>query len=219
VYVREFTLYIVLLIGTYAALMFYAGLTTVISYGARMFVPVIPLLAVLLAIAVNRWLPPAQGTLMRRAPALAAAMGLYLIVNAISYANPLVDRATVVRSQLAGRTSAGPSIGDLIEATGRGVVVANSGQALGFLLDRPTVSLVGPHYSNIEWDEAALREVVSRYAASVVVMTGPSDAQPLSTDLIPSAFIGSLTRGEAPPWLRVVGRSGPVTVYVPLASP
>ena len=214
----DYALDLLLLIGAYSALMFYAALTTVISYGTRMFVPLIPLLALLAGVWLSRWLPAGDAPLHKRSPALAAAFGLYVVLNAISFANPLVDRATVVQAQLRGRTDSGATIRELIDGTGRGVIVANHGQALGFLLRRPTVSLVGPHYSTTVWDEQTVRAVVERYSAAVLVITGPNEAQPPSTDLIPSTFIESLMRGEAPAWMRLAGRSGPVSVYVPDAG-
>jgi MFS family permease len=217
--VRDFTIDLLMLVGAYSAFMFYAALTTVISYGTRMFVPVIPVLALIFGVWLSRWVPTNGAPLVHRAPALAAAFVLYLAVNAISFANPLVNRAAVVRAQLDEPTRSGATVRQLIEGTGRGVVVANHGQALGFLLGRPTVSLVGPHYSNTVWDEKTMRDVVSRYAASVLVMTAPSNAQPLSTDLLPSAFVDSLSRGMSPGWLRLAGQSGAVSVYVPTAQP
>lgn len=215
---RDYACDLLLLVGAYSAFMFYAALTTVISYGTRMFVPLVPLLAVLAGVWLSRWLPAGDTPLLRHSPALAAAFGLYVVLNVISFASPLVDRATVVVAQLNGRTDSGATIRELIDATGRGVVVANHGQALGFLLGRPTVSLVGPHYSNTEWDEQRVRDVVDRYSAVALVITAPNPAQPASTDLIPSPFVGSLAEGQAPEWMRLVGRSGPVSVYFPVMS-
>ncbi|HYC49928.1 MAG TPA: hypothetical protein VEB19_02345 [Gemmatimonadaceae bacterium] len=215
---RDFTIDVVLLVGVYSAFMFYAALTTVISYGTRMFVPVLPLLAVVLGSWLSHRASPDGALGFRRAPALVAAFGLYLAANGISFGNPLVDRASVVQAQLDARTGSGNTIRQLIDATGPGVVVANHGQALGFLLARPTVSLVSPHYSNKLWDQETLQDVVNQYSAVVLVITAPSEAQPSSTDLIPSPFIDSLARGSAASWLRLAGQSGPVFVYVPMAQ-
>ena len=97
------------------------------------------------------------------------------------------------------------------------VIVANNGQAVGFVLGLPTVSLVGPHFSTLEWDEMAVQETVRRFDAGVVVISVPPPALLGDDDYLPSAFVRRLAVGDAPPWLRLVHRSSDVLVYVPSA--
>jgi hypothetical protein len=152
--------------------------------------------------------------------ALAATVLAYVVVNLASLRIAPVDRASVVEEQLRARVSGGPTLREVIDsvAGADGVIVANSGQALGYLLDRRTVSLVGPHYSSTTWTEDNVRAVVQRYGASAVVITARLGTQAESSDLIPSPFVAELARGLAPSWLRLVSQAGPVFVYAPAAS-
>lgn len=218
---RIFALDLLILVAVYCGFMFYAGLTTVISYGTRMFMPMIPLLALLIGVGLFRLTAPASLSVPQMLPYRGVLVTLlvgYIAFNLAALRIPGVDRASPVLDQLQTRTNTGTTLRDVITRyapEGR-TIVATNGQALGYELDRPTVSLVGPHYSGMVWTEAAVRDVVSRYHAAALVVTAPNPLQPPSTDLIPSAFIESLARGESPGWLRLVSRAGPVSVYVPV---
>jgi hypothetical protein len=90
------------------------------------------------------------------------------------------------------------------------VVVANYGQAVGYALGRPTVSLIGPGLSPVEWDEKATHDVVDHYnAAAILIYT--------NNHFMPSAFIRQLAQGNAPSWMRLVYRSSEFLVYEPLS--
>ena len=218
---RIFALDLLILVAVYCAFMFYAGLTTVISYGTRMFMPMIPLLALLIGAGLFRLtapVPPSGAPLPPYRGALVTLLVGYFAFNLAALRIPGVDRASPVLDQLLTPTDTGATLRDVITryaSEGR-TIVATNGQALGYQLDRPTVSLVGPHYSRTVWTEAAVRDVVSRYQAAALIVTAPNPLQPPSSDLIPSAFIESLARGESPEWLRLVSRAGPVWVYVPV---
>lgn len=219
--VRAFALDLLLLVSVYCAFMFYAGLTTVISYGTRMFVPMVPLLALLTGVGISILLARSALLTSRglRGAAFAALLG-YAVFNLSTLRAPGVDRATTVIGQLNSSTTGGGTLREEIYrlATDDAVIVATNGQALGYLLDRRTISLVGPHYSQTVWTEQAVRDVVERYGAAAVIVTAPNRLQAADTDLIPSSFIAELARGTAPPWLRPAARAGPVSVYMPIVS-
>jgi hypothetical protein len=91
------------------------------------------------------------------------------------------------------------------------VVVATDAQATGYLLKRPTVSLVESEYSVEVWDERRVHELMRTYDADFVVLYPRADAS-----LVPvqreSAFLDRVLRGQLPDWLEVVADNGSVTV-------
>jgi hypothetical protein len=93
-----------------------------------------------------------------------------------------------------------------------GIIIANHGQALGYFLDHPTLSLVGPQYSDEKWDENAIAALVRRYNARAIVIAAWQGLQD-NDDIIPSPFIRSLTQNSPPKWLSLAHRSEGVLVY------
>ena len=211
-----------LLAAVYVAGLFYAGLFSVIPPNPRYFAPLTPMILLILGIALQNILPTSRDPrISQRLPVviLAGSLCLYLTLNVIAYRQPQVDDASVVASQMdavAGDgTSARTAVRDHLGANE--VIVANNGQAVGFVLGLPTVSLVGPHFSTLEWDEVAVQKTVRRFDAGVVVISVPPPALLGDDDYLPSAFVRRLAVGDAPPWLRLVHRSSDVLVYVPSA--
>lgn len=220
--VRGFSVDLLTILVVYTALMFYAALSTVISYGTRMFVPMIPLIALLVGLGVSALRPQTTASVSgwtRPNWALATTLLVYAVLNLLAFRVPLVDRSSPVIAQMDALTDTGMRVRDVIARyAGEGrVIVANNGQAIGYELGRPTISLVGPHYSNAVWDETAVHNLIDRYRAAVVVITAPNAIQRADNDLIPSPFVDSLARGESPAWLRLVSRAGSIFVYVPVS--
>lgn len=213
-----FALDLSMLVAVYGACMFYAGVTSIISYGARMFAPVLPLIAIIGGAVAHRIHSETftRDRVMR--VFVLVVLIAYAVLNLRSLRSPVFDRASIVNAQLAARATSGQSLREIVQRhTDSGsVLVANSGQALGYLLSRPVVSLVGPHYSTVEWDETAMRGVVDYYGAKLVLITAPNERQPDDSDLIPSSFVRALAGGASPAWLRLVERVGPVSVYQPV---
>lgn len=205
---------ILVLVAVYSACMFYAGLTTVITYGARMFVPLVPVivLLVLYLIAVASREPR---SLVRTASGitLAASFCVYVFLNLPMFWQPPEAYAAEMRSMLDEADGGKSARAAVLELTGeRNVIAASNGQALGYTLGRPTLSLVGTHYSAVEWNETALRDAVQRFDAKALVLTTP-EAGFLYDE--PSAFIRDLARGLTPEWLSLVHRSRGLVVYAP----
>jgi MFS family permease len=210
-----------ILLAVYGACMFYAAITTNISYGPRMFVPMVPVIALLAGIALTHILDgatPASARVVRGA--FATAFLVYLVMNLSAVRYPQADRAHLVQTDLSARTSDGRSVRDVVRhlVGPDGVVVANNGQAVGYVLDRATISLPGPRYSKVRWNERALRRLVDRYHAKVVLITAPDSAQPADDDLIPTVFVQRLAQGMSPAWLQLESRAGNMLVYVPIVS-
>jgi hypothetical protein len=206
---------LLILVLTYSGCMFYAGLTTTISYEARMFVPITPLLLLLLGLTLSTLLTaPAQDISARPAlVALGASFCCYVILNLTIVVRPPTDyrppsfTGLMDSASVDGKT-AREAVLDLADPAR--VVVANYGQAIGHVLGRPTVSLVDTNYSPVEWDEKAIHDVVDRYNAAAIVIYANSH-------FMPSAFIRQLAQGEAPSWMKLVYRSSEFLVYEPLS--
>ena len=80
--------------------------------------------------------------------------------------------------------------------------------------------MVGPHYSAIDWNENAVRQVAHQFNATAIVIYVPTAAQQNNGDFVPSLFIRQLTQGDAPTWMKLVYRSNELLIYAPrFASP
>jgi hypothetical protein len=200
---------------TYSGCMFYAGLTTTISYEARMFVPITPLLMLLLGLALSTLLtaPPERIPPKPALFALGAGFCCYVVLNLTVVVRPPTDYrppsfARLMDSASVDGKTARAAVLELVDPAR--VVVANYGQAVGHLLGRPTVSLVDTNYSPLEWDEKAIHDVVDRYNAAAIVIYA-------NNHFMPSAFVRQLAQGEAPSWMKLVYRSSEFLVYEPLS--
>jgi hypothetical protein len=211
---------LLLLALTYLACLFYAGLKSVIDYGdPRYIAPVLPILLLLLAFALQAKIVVASDV-AQRLSVLAFAVCLVLY----GYLNLLILRSTQtagwlpVAAALDTKASDGrPSRAVVQDIVGiNGVVIANSGQTVGHLLERRTISLVGAHFSTIEWDERSVLDVVRRFNAKAVVVYAPTREDEWNDGgVIPSAFVRRLAQGDAPTWLHLQHRTETLLVYVP----
>jgi hypothetical protein len=208
-----------ILFGVYVVCMTYAGMTTVISMTPRMFAPMVPfgllLVGGLLAIASAGTRRRTDASRLTRAGVIlgACCMTLYLVSSAIAIANPPEDRREATARALEQVGPDGRSSRDAVLAIARpsDVIIANNGQATGFVLTRPTISLIDEHFSSTRWTEEAVRDLVDRYGASTLVITRPSEG--FEEEFLPSDFIRGLAAGEAPTWLRLVHSTSWVHVY------
>ena len=210
---------ILLLALAYCACMFYAGMTSSISYGeARNFVPIASLLILLLGWGIHTLLSsvPRAPVLRRSAViALAASFCLYAYLNALVMRRPAVNAAAEVVAMMDGAAENGKTIRSAIgDIVGSGVILANNGQAVGHVLGARTVSMVGPTFSTAIWNEAKVREAIRRFQVAAVVISAPIAGQP-QDDELPSPFIRQLASGQPPAWLKLASRSDRILVYVP----
>lgn len=223
--IRDVGIDLLVVIGTFIACMIYAGHTSSISYGAaRHFLPLLPLMLLILGMGLH-WLLPADGAApsARRAAVVALSMSLvcYSYLNALVISKPRIDEEAVVLEQFAsGGTEASASRTAVQQLVGpRGVILANNGQAVGYFLDRPTISTVNPTFSSITWDEQTVRKVVEQFHVAAVVITAPVPGQSDEETDLPSPFVQELAQGTAPPWLKLQHRSGSLLAYVPVGQP
>lgn len=205
---------------TYAGCLFYAGWKSVIDYGdPRYIVPILPLLLLVAAIFMGH----ARGAKSAGRRALwvlqLAALALYGYLNLLVLKQPGAAAWLPVAAALDEPLGDGGTIRSSVDRLvgDDGVIVANHGQTVGHLLNRRTVSLVGPHFSTTDWNEEAVRRVVQQFAAKAVVVYLPGGANG-DDDLLPSDFVRGLARGRAPQWLRLRANSATFRVYEPLAG-
>lgn len=206
------------ILGVYCSLMLYAGLTTVISFGSRMFFPVLPILILVVALFLH-WLLPASVRAIaadRRVRLLltGALVGYFITGFVSSHAVPKDANPARINARLAARSADGSDVRAAIERlTGaNGVVLANDGQMTGYVLQRPTVALVERHFTRVVWDEARVREVMERYGVSALVLSLPAAGE-AREELLPSRFLELLAGGEQPAWLQQVASSSRLRVY------
>lgn len=200
----------------YSGCIFYAGLTAAIAHGARMLVPLTGLLLLLLGLTLNTMLTtPAQRSISRRLAlfALGASFCCYIALNFAMVVRPPTDYAppSVVGLMDSASVNGKTARAAVLEhANPTQVVVANDGQAIGYALGRPVVSLVGPINSPVEWNETAIHDVVDQYNAAAIVIYA-------NNSFLPSPFVRQLAQGETPSWMKLVYRSSEFFVYEPFS--
>lgn len=203
---------------SYWACLFYAGMTTVITYGARYFVPLVPLLAlVFVLLSVHAlWQRHVLGA-GRRVLNGTIAVGLvtYAFLNLTGYAMferrssiPAMERIVDARD-FQGRS--GRQVALQLASEGR-VLVANEGQVLGHVLGTPTVSLADPWWTAATWNEETIRNLLYTYRAAGLLILRPT-TQAEYADL--TDFQLQLSRGVAPYWMRMAFQSSSLAIYVP----
>ncbi len=172
------TLLVSLYVLTYTAGMVYLGIHTVISFGStRMFLPMLPPYLLLLGIGIT-WVVRRVGRriVWLNAGLLLATLG-YIGTNARDWYEPISPgRQETLASEYAEPTSEGISLRAWIESNipASSPIVAADGQATGYFLRRPTLSMVGPIFSTIRWECADLEQQMKRFKADYVFLYKPS---------------------------------------------
>jgi hypothetical protein len=206
-----------LLAGVYIAGILYTSTVSFIYPDPRYFVPLTPifLLAGGAAFQVLLSAKTERAWVSLRLPAvvLGACFCLYVYLNFTALRQPRFDGASPVTGQLDRVSSNGTSAREaVLDHLGpRKAILANNGQAVGYVLDLPTVSLAAPIFSDTEWNEGAIRDTLRRFGADVIVVSTPPPGAP--DDFLPSTFIRQLAQGQAPTWLEPVFRSDDFQVY------
>jgi hypothetical protein len=206
---------LLLSLGIYLTGMCYLGLTTQISLGARMFVPVLP---EFLLVAGLLWSRASASSLLTRGwktAAFALLAAGFFGGNAFSLVQrPRTGPHRVVADAMALSTSTGVPLSTWIEASipPNAVIFAAEGQATGYVLGRKTVSVIGHNYSAVNWDEREVRETMSRFGAEYLLIY-PQVMTTGSADRLDSAFLRQLGSRNSPRWLELVAENPRVLVY------
>jgi hypothetical protein len=192
----------------YSAGMFYAGLSTVISFGTRMFLPVLPVYLLLLGMGLH-WLTlgwPARSRIVSpMLIALLIATAGYAGVNARDFLEPhTLAPHQILATLYAQPTAGGQPLLEWVDANIRtnDVIVATDGQATGYLLHRPTISMIGAHYSPVRWECEEVKKQMQRFTSSYAIVYKPPSTPSLTPSdgflLDESRFVAAAAMGEPP---------------------
>jgi hypothetical protein len=206
---------------TYLACIVYAAANSMISFNDRLFFPVMPLALVLVGFAIT--------AIQRRIPVRWGERwwcGIWLAVAvvhaALHFSAPLraampneLDEISGVLDRQVTAAATGRQV--ILSLTGEhGVVMSNAGQASGYSLNRPTISLVIPKFSSIEWTESNVRANMKSFAVKALVVYKPAPDSLIRE--LPSTFLTELGAGEVPSWLKKVADSEYLVIYRPTAA-
>jgi len=172
-------LWLALYVAVYSAGIVYVGMRLVSAIDTRMFVPMLPLYLLLSAMGVNwlmsRWPARAASAWLKIAIAL-ACVG-YVGVNARDlYGPPSLAPHEILRAQYAKPAADGRPLIEWVEShiSAADAIFAADGQATGYLLHRPTISMVAAQCSPIHWECGEVRRQMKRFKASYVFLYKPS---------------------------------------------
>jgi len=205
-------LVLTIIVVGYVACFLYVERNTVITFDARFLYPMLPialLVAISAAFSGGRLLAPGAGRLTWNS-SWVALLGLYALIHLEAWSRDVPSDAIDAAEQtLESRTADGRSVRDLVlAATGPGdSIMSTDGQAIGYILHRPTVSLPRPIFTSYSWTEGFVRSTIRRFAVRVVLIgTAPADRAV-------SPFVAALAAGNSPTWLTKVGATERATVY------
>jgi hypothetical protein len=205
---------LIIIVVTYLACITYSATCTMISFASRLLLPIFPIELLLLL----KWIGPTAQTL--RTTPLGNGWRGYGVVLILMYATIHLDAYSLLprapayeaaRSALSAQATENESAGQLILSLLRsgGALMAMDGQAIGYVLQVPTVSLVAPEFSSYLWDEAYVRSTIRRFSVAALVVNRTD------LDLAPSPFVYQLATGRAPDWLTAIAMTDRLAIYRP----
>ncbi|HVG30745.1 MAG TPA: hypothetical protein VM864_13640 [Pyrinomonadaceae bacterium] len=203
----------------YSAGMFYAGLTTVISFGTRMFLPALPHYLLLLGTFMSRPispLPPGARGRWLKAALLAVIVG-YVGSNAREVSErPPPARHELLATQFAEPTAGGRPLREWVESNipAGDVIMAADGQATGHLLRRPTVSMVEAQYSRVRWECDEVKKQFKTYGVKYLILYKPSAAITQDPLMAESEFVAAAVSRTPPCGFTVAAENPYVRILV-----
>jgi hypothetical protein len=216
-------------IAVYTAAFIYLGLFSVISFSAKMFYPIFPLLLLLLAWALSEtWKRTPRASWPRKAfvAGLATVLCTYCAINFRDIVGSRTTGGTSILEyrRIAERFEAATRQGEPLRSwfeqnvPAGGPIVASDGQSTAYALHRETVSLVSSEYSNLVWNENAVRQVMDEFHSGVLILYPNTDAEsnPVQAE---SEFLAALLRGKVPPWLTVAAENSEVKIFQRVDAP
>jgi hypothetical protein len=191
-------------IMVYSAAIIYTSMRIMISFGTRMFLPMLPLYLLLLAMGGN-WLT----SHWRNSPRSALLVAGFLL-TAVGYvginARDLCVRLSPARYETLAKeynkpASDGRPLLEWIEShiSTADTIVAADGQATGYLLHRPTISISDALYSPVRWDCDEVKKQMERFNANFVFLYKPSPANSVDGLLPESQFVVESVVSQRPP--------------------
>ena len=161
--------------AVYSAGLCYAGLRTVISFGTRMFLPVLPIYILLLGLALQWMISRVdfRGGQSWFKMTLCLFLIGYAGVNARDLKDPRqTSRQDHLSNLFAEPTADGQRLLDWVSLhiDPPTVIAAQDGQATGYFLHRRTLALVESEYSREHWECAEIRKQMNRFGASYLFL-------------------------------------------------
>ncbi|MFZ2448476.1 MAG: phospholipid carrier-dependent glycosyltransferase [Syntrophobacteraceae bacterium] len=209
--------YLALYVVISCCALIYLGLTSPISIDSRMLHPLLP---VILLLCLSGWLHIGGGA--GNPPRTSALTRAAFVVICIVYAGANLQPALTPSPQsphlfMAGRLgrplSDGQSAMSWIDRNipRDATILTTDGMATGYLLQRPTVSLAWPWYSEAQWTETEVRETMERFSAAFLILSfrtvWPDPA------VANSAFLSGLRSGPFPPWLELRAENDEIKIF------
>ena len=213
---KEVPLLLASCIAVYTSIMLYVGVHAPVSFGGRMFMPLIPLYILLFACAFSGLDRRLRRKDPRAANVLTAGLSLavigYAAVNARDLAMPYKPAPHEALASLYAMPAQNGQ--PMIDWVHRAVpfdeaILSEESQGTGFLLERPTVGLTTSEYSNIRWECETIRPVVDRFHIHYVVLYRDSS---LSEPQPESSFVSSSVAGHPPCGFAVAAQSPAILV-------
>jgi hypothetical protein len=201
----------------YNAGMLYLGMFSVISFGSRMFYPLLPVYLLLSGVVFTR----VQASTSARSTPLAWTVCAAIIVGSywgINLENTIAHRAVspdrLVASSFALPSETGGTLRSWFDANVpvSATVVATNGQATAYALKRKIVSLVGSNFSEQRWGEEELRTLMQQYDADFLILYPHIDPmiEPVQQE---SPFLRALIAGQRPQWLQLAAENSQVMIF------
>ncbi len=206
--------FLCLYVSLYSVGLIYAGTTTVISFGPRMFVPLIPCFLAIFALTLKLALTNIETFRFNR------QFRWFLVFNFIGYC--LVNISSLNQTSLAphfpvlaalqSENISGETIFDYINKTDEDTVfIANKGQPLGHVIQRSIISLVSSEYSQYEWNELNLISQAKIFNAKYLILFNQNY---LASQVVrDNQFLRRLVEGHHPPWLELVLKNDKICLY------
>jgi hypothetical protein len=201
----------------YNAGMLYLGMFSVISFGSRMFYPLLPVYLLLSGVVLTR----VQASTSARSTRLAWTAWAAIMVGSywgINLENTMAHRSIssdrIVAASFALPPGTGGTLRSWFDANVPlgATVVASNGQATAYALKRKVVSLVGSNFSDQRWGEEELRTLMQQYDAGFLILYPHIDPviEPVQQE---SPFLRALIAGQRPQWLQLAAENSQVMIF------
>jgi hypothetical protein len=207
------TLFTIIYIGS----MIYLGTCTVISFGERLFLPILPVVFLLSALLLAAKEGLLGGLCKYRTPFVLAIVTLAVCYSLINLRSSLREEPSfphnLVEARLTKPLPDGTPLMSWIDThiPPDAVLVAADGQATAHVLKRKTLSLVGSHFSNQAWTEKRIRDLMLSYNSEFLILY--PEAQDTKQRARESRFIKGLLDGASFSWISMAITNKDVTIF------
>jgi hypothetical protein len=209
-------------LAVYCLGMIYVAVFSVISFGTRMFYPILPLLLLALGYALNDIVKALQTSPRRRA--LAGSVALltvcYFAINARSVlVTPGPAPAQVTNARFASPGADGQSLRSWVDAhiPRDAIIVTTEAHGTSYALKRKTVALTESGFSEMVWDEPHVEALMHSYGAQFLILYPHAESWSAVVQR-ESPFLAGLLEGRRPGWLRLAAGNQDVKIFRRLAT-